>query len=656
MNDVLVLQLIFGAASAGWAVWTWRSTKCQRRWCAVSLFCLLLATMLLLVPLEYAYLATTLVPTLWWTSQTAGVVMQLRLQECTQRQRLTCWSAVTSCLLGRLLCDICVRVRLGSDRAYALLPLGVELDDYAVATQFFASVVLLLAAGTQAKHTATMTLVIALSLTHCFVAVGRLLQLPLVTVVACALTCVVALVSPTLQTVSVPTEAPKQRRVKQSDDLAHLYGHVATLLQHRRCRQVFPLLADLGVLIDDVTVTDRVVGRGASGTVYTGTWHGSQVAIKTVPITDRRAVLQLFHEAVVLTRVRHPNIVQLIGVTRHGALVLERCKKRSLRSLIFGTCDGFRGDRSDLSHESYSEFCDNAGCHVHGFNDRPSDHSDHSSDQSDHPDHQDDRSEQEPLLARASVAQLRRMSIDTFDSANCDTETSTPGNTADNANSVTVPVCWIGVLRLAAELCSALQCLHSAKVLHRDLKPANVLLSERNRVKLSDFGLAAMYDSSGENHENRVVLDITDYDKDRLPLRFRADTEPPPSAWTQPQLLYFPIRAATQCQQGRRFLCALPAGGTAVYLAPETRLRWEYSTKSDVYSLGATLFELFARRAFQVPLQWPKFVPTAIRDIVEACLEQEPAKRPSCRIVRQALTRLRRRSIRLQRAANSFFI
>src|SRR5262249_3780830 len=45
-------------------------------------------------------------------------------------------------------------------------------------------------------------------------------------------------------------------------------------------------------------------------------------------------------------------------------------------------------------------------------------------------------------------------------------------------------------LRIAGEVCDALQYAHEAGIVHRDIKPENVLLDKRGRVKIADFGIA----------------------------------------------------------------------------------------------------------------------------------------------------------------------
>ncbi len=46
------------------------------------------------------------------------------------------------------------------------------------------------------------------------------------------------------------------------------------------------------------------------------------------------------------------------------------------------------------------------------------------------------------------------------------------------------------VLKLAIEICSALEYIHANKIIHRDLKPDNLFLSQAGSVKLGDFGIA----------------------------------------------------------------------------------------------------------------------------------------------------------------------
>mgnify|MGYP000023224796 CR=1 FL=1 len=52
------------------------------------------------------------------------------------------------------------------------------------------------------------------------------------------------------------------------------------------------------------------------------------------------------------------------------------------------------------------------------------------------------------------------------------------------------------ILRMASEVVSAIDFLHSRSVVHRDLKPENVLLDQFLSVFLCDFGIAKQMDAS----------------------------------------------------------------------------------------------------------------------------------------------------------------
>lgn len=51
---------------------------------------------------------------------------------------------------------------------------------------------------------------------------------------------------------------------------------------------------------------------------------------------------------------------------------------------------------------------------------------------------------------------------------------------------------WLTLKPLVLQLCDALSYAHGENVIHRDLKPANILLDSKGRIKLADFGIAAV--------------------------------------------------------------------------------------------------------------------------------------------------------------------
>ena len=95
-----------------------------------------------------------------------------------------------------------------------------------------------------------------------------------------------------------------------------------------------------------------------------------------------------------------------------------------------------------------------------------------------------------------------------------------------------------------SQLCDALDYAHNhAKVIHRDLKPANLMVNKRGDLKVADFGIA----------------------------RSLADSA-----------------SRLTAEQGR--------SGTLVYMSPQ-QLSGEHGTHlDDIYSLGATIYELLTSK------------------------------------------------------------
>ncbi len=149
--------------------------------------------------------------------------------------------------------------------------------------------------------------------------------------------------------------------------------------------------------------------------------------------------------------------------------------------------------------------------------------------------------------------------------------------------------------RLAALLARGLDAAHRQSVLHRDVKPQNVLLDERGEALLGDFGVARAIDEA---------------------------------------------RALTRTGQ---------AVGTIAYAAPEQAMgrHAEVDARSDVYGVGATLYEMLAGRPpfagetavntlHQVATMPPPSLREARSDLDPAlealclrCLAKKPADRPA---------------------------
>jgi serine/threonine-protein kinase len=142
---------------------------------------------------------------------------------------------------------------------------------------------------------------------------------------------------------------------------------------------------------------------------------------------------------------------------------------------------------------------------------------------------------------------------------------------------------------VARQLCAGLAAAHDRGVLHRDLKPANVMLDGRGRVRITDFGLARLKDEDAD--------------------------------------------VGVQA-------------GTPAYMAPEQLAGQGVTERSDLYSLGLVLFEVFTGKpVFEpgpagemarlredsspvTPSNITADVDPAVERAILRCLERDPQHRP----------------------------
>jgi eukaryotic-like serine/threonine-protein kinase len=153
------------------------------------------------------------------------------------------------------------------------------------------------------------------------------------------------------------------------------------------------------------------------------------------------------------------------------------------------------------------------------------------------------------------------------------------------------PIALDEVLRIAAKVASALDHVHACGIVHRDVKPENLWITSDGAIKLGDFGLSL---------------------------------------------------ARGECQPG----AGESIEGTAAYIAPEQARGAPADERSDLYSLGAMLYELLcAQPPFaaddadaavmahlcslpDAPSMRRADVPPALDALVLSLLEKAPANRP----------------------------
>lgn len=146
-------------------------------------------------------------------------------------------------------------------------------------------------------------------------------------------------------------------------------------------------------------------------------------------------------------------------------------------------------------------------------------------------------------------------------------------------------------LQIARQICAGLAAAHDSGILHRDLKPSNVMIDADGNARITDFGLAGLVEDFRDDEIN---------------------------------------------------------AGTPAYMAPEQFDDQPPTVRSDIYSLGLLLYELFTgKRAYDAPtlgelikLRRSDTTPTTptslvkdldpvIERVIDRCLQRNPTDRPS---------------------------
>jgi len=370
-------------------------------------------------------------------------------------------------------------------------------------------------------------------------------------------------------------------------------GYVKSLQQ-----QLF--LKDVAVPFAEVSL-DEVIGEGTYGVVYKGIWRGGAVAIKMIRPnvlmgmgTDE--IEQFKEEAYLMSRLRHPNIVLIMGISMRN---LEALNASSARQ--FSTDSRINSRDSEEQRPSTVE-----SLYI--------------------------ISEYMEQGSLADIMVMVREEEEALAEARGVSSTSSSSDSRLGWGYEMILACALQAARGMTYLHS-----YSPPICHRDLKSSNLVVDDHWVVKVTDFGVSRML-PSGEGHLNKSMYGSG---KGALAAAAAKNFTPPQNSPTFDTL-------GRESMMGAWMTSNI---GTTAWAAPEmltAAADASYSLKVDVYSFGIVLWELCER---EVPFkeftskfdmmdairkgQRPKLTnaPPFLQNLYARCVETEPSKRPKFAVI-----------------------